>query len=149
MAYEKTTWVSGETALSADNMNNIEDGIAEIDNNLGKVIQVNDTTVSVPTGSTSDTVLQTVTLQPGQYILVAMVRYEANANGMRAISVSTQDTMQLPHFVSQNASDSGSTSIQMTRLIDASVPATLRIIGRQTSNSSLSATTHLSILQLK
>ena len=33
MAYTKTTWVSGETALSADNMNNIEDGIEELDNN--------------------------------------------------------------------------------------------------------------------
>lgn len=32
MAYEKTTWVSGETALSADNMNNIEDGIETLDN---------------------------------------------------------------------------------------------------------------------
>lgn len=30
MAYEKTTWVSGETPLSADNMNNIEDGIEEL-----------------------------------------------------------------------------------------------------------------------
>lgn len=29
MAYTRTTWVSEETALSADNMNNIEDGIEE------------------------------------------------------------------------------------------------------------------------
>ena len=27
MAYERTNWVTGETPLSADNMNNIEDGI--------------------------------------------------------------------------------------------------------------------------
>ena len=29
MAYVRTRWVSEETALSADNMNNIEDGIEE------------------------------------------------------------------------------------------------------------------------
>ena len=30
MAYTRTEWVSGETPLSADNMNNIEDGIEEV-----------------------------------------------------------------------------------------------------------------------
>jgi len=29
MAYQRTTWRTGETPLSADNMNNIEDGIEE------------------------------------------------------------------------------------------------------------------------
>jgi len=29
MAYTRTTWLSGETPLSADNMNNIEEGISE------------------------------------------------------------------------------------------------------------------------
>lgn len=37
MAYTKTTWESGVTALSADNMNNIENGITEIDNNTLKI----------------------------------------------------------------------------------------------------------------
>ena len=35
MAYERTTWVSGETALSAEHMNNIEDGIEELKNKMG------------------------------------------------------------------------------------------------------------------
>lgn len=30
MSYSRTNWVSGETPLSADNMNNIEDGIEEV-----------------------------------------------------------------------------------------------------------------------
>ena len=30
MAYTRTNWVSGSTPLSADNMNNIEDGIEEL-----------------------------------------------------------------------------------------------------------------------
>ena len=34
MSYTRTTWVSGETPLSADNMNNIEDGIEELKSDL-------------------------------------------------------------------------------------------------------------------
>ena len=34
MAYSRTTWVSGETPLSAGNMNNIEDGIEELNSNV-------------------------------------------------------------------------------------------------------------------
>ena len=29
MSYSRTTWINDETALSANNMNNIEDGIEE------------------------------------------------------------------------------------------------------------------------
>ena len=34
MAYKKTEWINNETALSADNMNHIEDGISDIDNKI-------------------------------------------------------------------------------------------------------------------
>ena len=34
MAYTRTDWVSGETPLSAGNLNNIEDGIEELDSNV-------------------------------------------------------------------------------------------------------------------
>lgn len=34
MAYTKTTWVTNETALSADNMNHIEDGIKNLEDNM-------------------------------------------------------------------------------------------------------------------
>lgn len=37
MAYTKTTWTSGETALSAEHMNNIENGIENLENNLGTI----------------------------------------------------------------------------------------------------------------
>ena len=30
MAYERTNWINGTTPLNATNMNNIEDGIAEV-----------------------------------------------------------------------------------------------------------------------
>ena len=35
MAYTRTNWVSGTTALSATNMNNIEDGIEELKSSTG------------------------------------------------------------------------------------------------------------------
>ena len=38
MAYNRTTWVNGETPLSADNMNNIENGIEE---NAAAVAELN------------------------------------------------------------------------------------------------------------
>ena len=38
MAYTKTTWVSGETALSADNMNHIENGIKNNNQILNSLI---------------------------------------------------------------------------------------------------------------
>ena len=34
MAYTRTNWVSGETPLSAGNMNNIEDGIEELNSKV-------------------------------------------------------------------------------------------------------------------
>lgn len=57
MAYEPTEWVSGETPLSAQNMNNIEQGIAALDESVsnldtsGKWIQKG----SKQTGKTSVT----------------------------------------------------------------------------------------------
>ena len=39
MAYTRTNWVSGETPLSAGNMNNIEDGIEELNSNLDSLIK--------------------------------------------------------------------------------------------------------------
>ena len=37
MAYAKKTWVSGETPLSAENMNNIENGIADAHEDIIKL----------------------------------------------------------------------------------------------------------------
>lgn len=49
MAYVKTTWTNGATALSAEHMNNIEDGIAaldtgKVDKEVGKGLSTNDYT---------------------------------------------------------------------------------------------------------
>ena len=149
MAYTRTNWVSGETPLSASNFNNIEDGIEELNSKIGNVISVADTTTSVPTGGGDSTVLQTVTLQPGKYIFIAMVSFVSNSSGMRGASISTSSSVQLPYYVSVSASNGGSTSMQVTRFIDASSSVTLRVVARQTSGSALSTTAHSSIFQLK
>lgn len=49
MAYQRVTWVDGQTALSAEHMNNIEDGIEElkaekVDKVEGKGLSTNDYT---------------------------------------------------------------------------------------------------------
>ena len=54
MAYVKTTWANGATALSAEHMNNIEDGIAaldtgKVDKEVGKGLSTNDYTTEEKT----------------------------------------------------------------------------------------------------
>lgn len=54
MAYVKTTWTNGATALSAEHMNNIEDGIAaldtgKVDKEVGKGLSTNDYTTEEKT----------------------------------------------------------------------------------------------------
>ena len=149
MSYSRTNWISGETPLSAGNMNNIEEGIEEINTNLGKTISVDDTTVSVPSSGTGNKILQTVTLQPGKYIFIAMVAFDANTSGMRGVSISTNTTVQNPYYVSIGAPSTGSAYVQMVRLVDLLTETVFRVIGRQTSGSNLSATTHSSIVRLK
>ena len=149
MAYSKTNWVSGETPLSAGNMNNIEDGIELLDSNLGKLVTIADTTVNVASSGTGNTVLQTVTLPAGVYIFVTMVSFASNSNGMRGISISTNSSIQTPYYESKNAVSSASSCLSLTRIIHSEDPVTLRVIGRQTSGSNLSATTHSSIVRLK
>ena len=54
MAYTRTDWVSGGTPLSADNMNNIEDGIEELNSKFGGLNVVKyQTTITIPSGTSS------------------------------------------------------------------------------------------------
>jgi hypothetical protein len=59
MAYTKTNWTPGETPLSADNLNNIENGIESVESRLNSTIvlqRVNfgKTTVNANAGYTHD-----------------------------------------------------------------------------------------------
>lgn len=52
MAYTRTNWISEETALSAANMNNIEDGIEEAKADIEEAkadIEIDPTTISIYT----------------------------------------------------------------------------------------------------
>jgi len=56
MAYTRTNWVSGETPLSAGNMNNIEDGIEELNSNVLDTFRVQTfsiTNISILSNSTA------------------------------------------------------------------------------------------------
>ena len=57
MAYTKTEWVSGETPLSADNMNHIENGIADLASNVNTLLVTTwetFTQASVPANATKN-----------------------------------------------------------------------------------------------
>lgn len=47
MAYVRTRWISEETALSADHMNNIEDGIEEAKAEIVENTEIDSTTISL------------------------------------------------------------------------------------------------------
>ena len=48
MAYTKKTWVSGETPLSAENMNHIEQGVADAHNDISSLnTKISNKTISV------------------------------------------------------------------------------------------------------
>ena len=47
MAYTRTNWISEETALSADNMNNIEDGIEEAKAEVAEKTEIDSETISL------------------------------------------------------------------------------------------------------
>ena len=66
MAYTRTDWVSGETPLSADNMNNIEDGIEELNSNTVLIDSTNQTyNVSVYAYKVGNVVTVTVFRESG------------------------------------------------------------------------------------
>ena len=53
--YTKTDWVSGETPLSATNLNKIENGVAELENKLNSILAITsqsleNTTISAKSG---------------------------------------------------------------------------------------------------
>lgn len=37
MAYNKTTWINNETPINADNLNNIENGVDDVDDRISVV----------------------------------------------------------------------------------------------------------------
>ena len=65
MAYTKKTWVSGETPLSAENMNHIEQGVADAHNDISS-LNTNKTTCTIEPWSKSFT----FTMRGGSHAIV-------------------------------------------------------------------------------
>ena len=86
MAYTRTNWVSGETPLSAGNMNNIEDGIEELNSKIGAISTTSKSTNTSVTSTNYATVC-TLSLPAGVYLLTGHIRLASIPAGRISISV--------------------------------------------------------------
>ena len=123
MAYTRTTWVSEETPISADNMNNIEDGIEEIKNTVGTIYNSNvDTTFSV--SSNGYKTITSLTLPAGVYVVTGHVQCTTIPNSRFAVGVSTSQTpgMKLDGVQTHYSSTqyNANLSLQTTAIINSS-----------------------------
>ena len=91
MAYTRTTWVSGETPLSADNMNNIEDGIQEIKNTVGTTY-VASTSTSSSVSANGYKKMLTLSLPAGVYVVTGHIQATSVPSNRFAAYVGTMDT---------------------------------------------------------
>ena len=146
MAYTKTTWVSGETALSADNMNNIEDGIEALDSRTNNYITT--TSVSVSTSTTVDTKITEIEPGEGIWLIYGHVVFDTNSNGTRIASLSANDSLNITYAQSTKASDYGSTALIPLRLCTLENGESIKLIVKQTSNSTITVTGRLFAIKL-
>ncbi len=85
MAYTKTNWVSGETPLSASNMNHIEDGIDDLNTTMDKFLHVEQysqvTTVNYPIAPGDNTYYIPFGNIPKGYTAVGVVGINTSGTG--------------------------------------------------------------------
>lgn len=82
MAYTKTEWVSGETPLSATNMNNIENGIKNLESNVNSLLTVTSVTLSnqnIPVGQSKSF---STTISKTGYTAIGVVGLFCGPNGV-------------------------------------------------------------------
>lgn len=75
MAYTKTEWVSGETPLSADNMNHIENGIADLASNVNALLVTTWETFTQASVSANATKNFTKTISKAGYTPIGIIGY--------------------------------------------------------------------------
>ena len=89
MAYTKTNWVSGETPLSAANMNNIEAGIEDLNASLDKFLLVEHysqvTSVNDPIAPGDNTYYIDFNTVPKGYAPVYVVGVNTSGNGSSSV----------------------------------------------------------------
>ena len=94
MAYQRLTWQEGVTALSADNMNNIEDGIQENKEKINLIGMIYTETISndsinIITNTSNYATVCTLELPAGVYIVTGHIRWSEISIGRVSISVGT------------------------------------------------------------
>lgn len=94
MAYQKLTWQEGVTALSADNMNNIEDGIQENKEKIDLIGTLytkttSNDSINIITNTSNYATICTLELPAGVYIVTGHIRWSAIQTGRVSINVGT------------------------------------------------------------
>lgn len=110
MAYEKKQWVSGETPLSADNMNNIENGIKDLENQLNSLFTTTQETFgyTISAGQDLRVSASDLTIQPPEgYSRIIGIYAFSSGNGnvlIRAINPIGTDTVMILKSISTASS---------------------------------------------
>lgn len=94
MAYQRLTWQDGVTELSANNMNNIEDGIQENKekiNLIGMIYTetISDNSINIIANTSNYATVCTLELPAGAYIITGHLRWSSIQPGRVSISVGT------------------------------------------------------------
>ena len=86
MAYEKRTWVSGTTPLSAENMNHMEEGIAAANEGVDKLntdftnlFEVISEESSITGAVSSQTTWKNINLGKGTYLIILFLQIKASS----------------------------------------------------------------------
>ena len=149
MAYTKTTWVNGSAPpISAENLNNMENGIYTNDQKIAaltddikiKSLTGNDapSAVSVPSNLTSFTEIQSVTLDPGIYILQGCCVFATATTANIAMIMDSTSTPTRSNFIQKNGANMANEKMMLTVLADIeSTTTTIKLFARQASGSSM------------
>lgn len=96
MAYQKLTWQEGVTALSANNMNNIENGIQENKEKIDLIGMIytetvtrNENPIEINVGNSNYVTVCTLELPAGVYIITGHLRWNSIQAGRVSIFVGT------------------------------------------------------------
>ena len=126
--------------------------IQTLNNNLtsiGSYTTTPSTNTSVSSDSQGSTIVDSIEISYGKYLIIAMAKYSSNTTGIRFISLSITDAMDGIWDVSVPAAPTGSSYLQLIRYIDAtSTTHDVKLFARQNSGATLTVTTRLFAIKL-
>lgn len=98
--------------------------------------------------STNDTVITSVNLTPGVYIVTGTVEFQQNATGIRTIIFSTSYQGSALTGVSTNAVNGNITRLQKTRILSITNDTTMNLYAYQNSGSALNCSGAIEYVKL-